>query len=152
MGNRKGLFLSISIFILFMSVSVLGRLADTQEKTYKMETGLLWQYCQPTFLLSCPTPSLLDWGAALRYCAHLNWAGYTDWWLPNRTELLSLVNRQQRVPAVDVLLASVTKDNVYWSSSTDRQSPNKAYYVSFFSGNSDANSKYVRGYVRCVRQ
>ena len=152
MWYRKGLILSVSILILFIGVGVLDRLGAREEKIYKMETGLLWQYCQSTFFISCPRPLLLDWGTALRYCAHLNWAGYTDWWLPNRAELLSLVNRNQRVPAVDVLLRKVTKDNVYWSSNTNRQFPDQAYYVSFFSGNSYANSKYVQGYVRCVRR
>lgn len=141
----------LPLFLLALSLSLYYDPQSHQQQYHSQSTRLFWQYCSPTSLNSCPEPLLLDWGQALRYCTQLQWASFTDWRLPNRAELLSLVNRQKRTPAVNDVLAQNTKDNVYWSSSTDSEQPELAYYISFFSGNSYANSKRVQAYVRCVR-
>ncbi|WP_428355686.1 DUF1566 domain-containing protein [Methyloprofundus sp.] len=147
-------FLKSSVLLLLLialAISVI-RYEHRQLQQYHTQTaGLSWQYCRPRLFAQCPEPVLLDWGQALRYCAQLNWTDYQDWRLPNRSELLNLVNRQKRTPAITEVLANNTKDNVYWSSNTDSDHPELAYYISFFSGNSYANSKQVHAYVRCVR-
>lgn len=139
------------LFLLALSLSLYYDPQSHQQEYHSQSTGLSWQYCSPTILNSCPEPLLLNWGQALRYCTQLQWESFTDWRLPNRTEILSLINRQKRTPAISDFLAQDTKDNVYWSSSTDSEQPELAYYISFFSGNSYANSKRVQAYVRCVR-
>lgn len=138
------------LLLLPISLTVFNFLYNKQQNTIQAG-GLSWQICSAIKFASCPEPQLLDWGQALRYCAYLSWAGYNDWRLPNRTELLSLVDRKKRTPAINNLFVNDTKDNVYWSSNSESEHPELAYYISYFSGNSYANSKQVQAYVRCVR-
>lgn len=121
-----------------------------QKQYHDKSTGLSWQYCS-SGLISCPEPFLLDWSQALRHCQQLNWDQRQDWRLPNRKELISLIRLDQRTPSTIELLQADTRNNVYWSSTTDAKHPDKAYYSSFFSGYSYANYKIVQGHVRCVR-
>ena len=41
------------------------------------------------------------WKEALSYCENLTYAGYSDWRLPNRNELASLINYDNVSPASD---------------------------------------------------
>ncbi len=116
-------------------------------------TQLTWQSCSAGMSQlqeHCyGVAGLYDWQQALQYCAQLN--GGQDWRLPTREELLALVDWQQRTPAVPEALRSVTKNNVYWSATTSVDEPDKAYYVSMFSGFSYPNKKIIQGFVRCIK-
>lgn len=92
-------------------------------------------------------------------------AGHTDWRIPNRFELKSLVDLGHSDPAVDpafnnncvaactVLTCSCTNADNYWSStSAPVIGPAFTWYVDFDNGFVDANNKTVAlGYVRAVR-
>jgi hypothetical protein len=139
------------LLFLLIIVSAPSAINFLQQKQYHdKETGLSWQRCSSDWI-QCPEPLLLDWSQALRYCHQLHWDQQQDWRLPNRHELISLINVNQRTPSTVKLLQAETRNNVYWSSSTDAEHPEKAYYSSFFSGYSYANYKIVQGHVRCVR-
>lgn len=43
----------------------------------------------------------LDWQPACDYCADLSYAGHSDWRLPNRRELISIVDYGRSDPAID---------------------------------------------------
>ena len=69
-------------------------------------TGLMWQ----------KNPGLKStWKEKLYYCEHLVYAGYSDWRLPNRNELLSLAD-YDRYPASD--FPGITSSTEYVYSST----------------------------------
>ena len=121
-----------------------------QKQYHDKNTGLSWQHCASDWI-QCPEPQLLDWSQALAYCQQLSWNQQQDWRLPTRKELISLIRLNQRTPSIIKALQRDTRNNVYWSSTTDSKSPEKAYYTSFFSGYSYANYKIVQGHVRCVR-
>ncbi|MBQ3368539.1 DUF1566 domain-containing protein [bacterium] len=55
-------------------------------------TGLMWQK---------DYVSGKTWKEALSYCENLTYAGYSDWRLPNRNELASLINYDNVSPASD---------------------------------------------------
>jgi len=90
-------------------------------------------------------------------------AGHTDWRLPNRFELESIVNLQNFNPAVDsafnnscaaactVTTCSCTVSSYYWSSSTYAGNTTSAWIVYFFDGGVYATSKTDSYYVRAVR-
>jgi len=101
-------------------------------------TGLVW--------MQSDSGNALDWEGALNYCESLDFAGISDWRLPNVKELQSIVD-YSRAPdttnsaAIDPLFnvtsitneAGATDYPFYWSSTThaNMQSGGSASYVSF---------------------
>jgi len=95
-------------------------------------TGLIW--CRVASLAGFP----LNWREALEFVAALNRQnrfGFSDWRLPNRRELRSLISHQTRRPALpdghpfqDVFCGW------YWSSTTAVGAPNHAWYVDLDGG------------------
>ncbi len=92
----------------------------------------------------------------------LNFAGHTDWRLPNVKELQSIVNYEKFSPPVSpefntgcvanctVTTCSCTA-SFYWSSGTDAFFPALAWIVNFLGGNVNANDKSGTVRVRAVR-
>jgi hypothetical protein len=111
--------------------------------------------------------NVLDGTAATTFLAALNagggFAGHTDWRLPNQTELYSLINLQNLLPAVSaafntgcaesctVLTCSCTVNSFYWSSSTYATNPPVAWMVAFNDGIMFPAEKFADLYVRAVR-
>lgn len=88
-------------------------------------TGLAWQ------LRASGAPA--NWGAALRHCEELTWAGATDWRLPDVIELSTIVDdRRTAAPAINLeYFAGFDAGSGYWSSTTARRSPGSAYVLYF---------------------
>jgi len=89
-------------------------------------TGLMWKQCsegQNTTVTPCDTGSttVFSWSQALQEVERINnaggFAGFTDWRLPNRNELSSLVEYQCFAPAVNTNLFPNTANKYYWTSS-----------------------------------
>jgi hypothetical protein len=80
----------------------------------------------------------LTWQEALDHVAQMNRdhaAGFTDWRLPNRRELRSLISHQSRRPALpNEHLFTNLFQGWYWSSTTAVISPAHAWYVSMDGG------------------
>jgi len=106
-------------------------------------TGLMWQ--------RKPAAEQLDWEAAQHYCGCLGLAGYGDWRLPSRIELVSLVDYRRQEPSIDIEAFPETPNTWYWSSSAVAGDPLVAWYLSFMDGNTHEASRDVSYGVRCVR-
>ena len=63
------------------------------EVVFDSETNLMWQ---KTYFSG---EDGVNWGVALAYCENLEYAGYTDWRLPNKNELATLVDYSRADPA-----------------------------------------------------
>ena len=63
--------------------------------------------------------------------------GYTDWRLPEKQELHSIVNYGKIDPAIDSAYFPNTVSSYYWSSSPVAHNINHAWMVNFYSGNDD---------------
>ena len=141
-------------------------------------TGLTWTKCSMKTVSSNPemdtTPECTDthgrgiWEDALAACENLDFAGRTDWRLPNVTELHSLIDLTQRegefINPNDFPSIPGTLDNppYYWTSTTYNglpQSPCEtvegcAWYVNFYDGYVEGvklrSQKDQENYVRCV--
>lgn len=105
-------------------------------------TGLMW--AKNGNLAGTRTwQGALDWVDSLNNSGGL--CGYTDWRLPNRKELKSLVDRQQSNGAT--WLNSQGFSNVqagtYWSSSTFIGNTGDAWFVEMIQGNVNRYSKTV---------
>lgn len=98
-----------------------------------------------------------DWSGARNYCADLVWAGYSDWRLPDKEELRSLLTSSKHdgyyiKPALVEGMPPLTGKNKYapfWSSTT--RDTSFAWYVHFDVGIDHWVSKSGEMYVRCVR-
>jgi len=116
-------------------------------------TGLMWQ--------KTTAPGFYNWQQALAYADTLNLAGYTDWRLPSRNEMLSLVDYSRTRKAIDLLLDPDTGGSFYWTSTNREHTANStanstaewawpwdAFYGNFGVGYGDKSDYF---YVRTVR-
>jgi hypothetical protein len=101
-----------------------------------------------------------------QWVAQLNaaeFAGHTDWRIPNVKELQSIVDYQNPNPSVEaafntncstectVTTCSCTQTNFYWSSTTNADVPSAAWPVGFGNGAVFILTKAGLDYVRAVR-
>lgn len=130
------------------------------------KTGLMWEKLSNDGSIH-DRDNFYSWGNAFATkVATLNstaFAGYSDWRMPNRLELETLVNLGAFSPALysafntacpaacTVLTCSCSAWDDYWSSTTRQGGPETAWVVDFFAGSTDANMKSDLLYVRAVR-
>ena len=92
----------------------------------------------------------LTWQVALLYCEDLDFAGHSDWRLPNERELQSIVDYGRFDPAIDPVFGAVS--SWYWSSSTVVSERRHAWRVHFRNGfDAGGALKTTPGYLRAVR-
>lgn len=110
-------------------------------------TGLMWQKGQST--------NPVNLAQATSDCSTLPAGGYSDWRVPTRIELMSLVDVQTSMPAIDTNYFPVTDwlaPTDFWTSSAPAGSSGTAYAVAFNEG----GPYYIRTdsslSVRCVRR
>jgi hypothetical protein len=95
-------------------------------------------------------PNAYTWQQALSYCETLTLGGYSDWRLPNRNELQSIVDYSRFNPAIDPIFNVVSFPN-YWSSTTHAGIPHNSLSVYFYMGDFYSYPKSETFYVRAVR-
>ncbi len=117
-------------------------------------TGLMWNKCsygQTWTNGQCTgNPMVLTWQQALEDTENLSWAGYLDWRLPNRNEMLSLIDYSRFNPAIDPTFTSIS--SWYWTSTTLPNDTDVAVIVNLNDG--DTNNfipKTANNYLRAVR-
>ena len=90
-------------------------------------TGLMWQ--------QAGIATEVTWEVALSYCESLSLAGYTDWRLPNRKELRSIVDYNVHSPATDTaFFPNTVSSGYYWSSSTNANDTGNSWSIGFLYG------------------
>lgn len=94
--------------------------------------------------------TIKTWQGAIDHCEALTLDGQSDWRLPNKNELYSIVDRTVSTPAINPVFENI-ESSLYWSSTTYRFDPVDAWYIGFTFG-LDGNADKIGGfYVRCVR-
>jgi hypothetical protein len=115
-------------------------------------TGLMWQQATGG---PFGAPQNMIWEDAIAYCEGLSLAGRTDWRLPNRNELQSLVSYSLSYPAINTTYFPDTYCSGgagrYWSSTTYVGSTISAWTVDFCGGYIESITKTGTYYVRAVR-
>jgi serine/threonine protein kinase len=135
-------------------------------------TGLHWMRCsqgqQWNGVACVGKAARLTWDDALRQPRVLSFAGKTDWRVPTKDELLTLVNcssGQPKVrndtgapcqgdyerPTIDHVAFPNTPHFWFWSSSPSAHSADYAWYVHFYQGHLGDGSRDSAGSVRLVR-
>jgi len=104
-------------------------------------TGLIWSKCSLGQTYDSATDEcqglagVYPWKTALEAAAASNYAGYSDWRLPNRNELLSIVKHSEYSPSIDENYFPGTLSDFYWTSTTDEGSNlSYAWTVFFYNG------------------
>ena len=90
-----------------------------------------------------------DWSDAAAYCSSLSLAGYSDWWLPSKDQLFTLVDTGFS-PAIDIAYFLNTQSSNYWSSTSDVSTSYAGSVVFDYGFVSNVPNSY-NSYVRCVR-
>ncbi|MGM0554506.1 MAG: DUF1566 domain-containing protein [Pseudomonadota bacterium] len=132
-------------------------------------TGLTWMRCslgQSWDGSTCTgTATTHTWQGALQLAADINsgvsdadndgqpgFAGHTDWRLPNRNELESIVEERCWNPAINEAVFPGTPNDWYWSSSPYATNAGSAWRVDFISDDGVwISSKTSTNPVRLVR-
>ncbi len=124
--------------------------AVTVDTVMDRTTFLVWQ--------RVPDPTARSWKDGKDHCDTLTLAGQTDWRLPTRIELWSLIDFGAHTPAINgVAFPNTPIDHYYWAVSLDAQNSMmnptyKAWVVSFDDGSAGPlDSTTNTEYARCVR-
>ena len=92
-----------------------------------------------------------DWESADKACSALRLAGYKDWRMPARWELLTLVDDTRHSSAIDVSFFPGTESDWYWSSTATSWDPSCAWFVDFSHGYAYNGRRHNLAVVRAVR-
>ncbi|MBS1516265.1 MAG: DUF1566 domain-containing protein [Bacteroidetes bacterium] len=111
--------------------------------TTDLVTGLMWQ--------QVPFADSLTWEQALTNSENLNFAGYSDWRLPNVKELQSINDETLINPSVNQTFFSGVSVKKYWSSTSLPNQTTKAWYLDTQFGITTYDFKTRAFYVICVR-
>lgn len=104
-------------------------------------TGLVWE--------QAGSPARMNWKQALAWCQEQSTAGKTDWRLPNKRELESLVVDSRTPPVIDPVFTE--PGTWYWASTSVMGKVSYAWYVHFYYGDTLPDPKDSSSHVRCVR-
>lgn len=123
-------------------------------------TGLFWKRCAEGLSgADCATGTALTgtWADALARVAAVNaapatlGAGSSDWRLPNRNELATLVERKCTNPAINSVIFPRTPSQSFWSSTPYALNAALAWFVDFNSGDVGPAFKTGTRNIRLVR-
>jgi hypothetical protein len=120
-------------------------------------TGLMWQKQDDEeqayswyHATGTPHPTFNPDSFFINVCGSLTLAGYTDWRLPTRGEMMNMAYYETE-PAIDTTYFPVTKINAYWTSTPDAFDQSFAWLMAYGGSVQRADKQRKRENVRCVR-
>ncbi len=124
-----------------------------------LPTGLVWLSCslgqrwQSGACVTADAEAEYTWEEALQAADQASYQGYTDWRLPNKKELASLIEFGCSAPAINANVFAGTATAAYWTSTPLPAgfSPASAWTVDFDSGSFTSLPRDSRLHVRLVR-
>ncbi len=136
----------IAFGVLFISSLALADFTrnHSKEVVTDTKTNLMWQDDASV------KTTKKTWNEAVSYCDNLSFAGFSDWRLPSRMELLGITDKTKYDPAIKDGFLNVTAD-YYWSSSPSASVSSYAWVVYFKYGYDYWYYKSGSYLVRCVR-
>ena len=125
--------------------------ASSGNSVFDNVTGLMW--AQDGYGAGCYSGWSQNWGGAVDWAVRLTFDGYSDWRLPNATELQSILvrNVSPGSPYINKTYFSA-KSGYYWSSTTCASTTDYAVSVEFNGFGASNVTKGAQYYVRAVRE
>jgi len=118
-------------------------------------TGLMWMRCslgQDWNGKTCSgKAATFSWPDGLKAASGYKFAGYTDWRLPNKNELESIVEGRCYSPAINNIIFPATPSAYFWSSSPYAGLAHGAWSIDFGDGTVNASVKSGAIHIRLVR-
>lgn len=114
-----------------------------------LATGLMW--AANGNAAGCNNGDTGNWNVAIDYPLALDFAGFTDWRLPNINELISIINYSVSNPSINGTFFPNTGSDKYWTSTNYLPTGQNRFYVRFdygFTYNSAPTELYL---IRSVR-
>ncbi len=128
----------------FSSPAVSNKFTDNGDGTVTdKKTGLMWQKDYDE--------RMRTWNEAINYCNSLSFAGYSNWRLPNKGDLISLWSNAGSKKEVRDAFSPDMQEGVYWSSSPVEGDSGIGSVVYFEDGSDGGNDKMDTYNARCVR-
>lgn len=112
-------------------------------------TGCMW--AADGNAAGCNNGDDRQWDFNIDYARNLDFAGFSDWLLPNINELLSIIHYAKVAPIVDETFFPNTVSDNYVSSTTHFGFTDNVWIVGFGTGVLVADAKSNSHYIRCVR-
>ncbi|WP_425528944.1 DUF1566 domain-containing protein [Leptospira yasudae] len=143
----------------FVDNSFLPPPAVATDTIFDQNTGLLWQKCAAGLTgagCAVGVASTITWTAALTYCDILNFAGRSDWRLPNASEMLSIVDYSAPMaPFIFGVFPNTPVAAISFWTSTTGSGVLLARVFGFYPAGSGQSLDALKGmgttgYVRCV--
>lgn len=120
---------------------------EQKEFTTAAAAPTTFEYAGTTYYVH-PEVGEMTWQSAVDYCNNLTYAGYSDWYLPNKDELNAMYVYRNTIGGFH----TVNVYCVYWSSTNSDNNSSYAWSQSFYNGSQEtaAKTKYLR--VRPIRK
>lgn len=112
-------------------------------------TGLMW--AADAAEKGCAYNATLTWVLGIQYANDLDFAGFTDWRMPNINELVSIINYNTYNPTAYTDFFLNTTLDIYWSSTPVASILTFRWGVRFDTGFSNRTNSTFTCYLRCVR-
>ncbi len=133
---------------------LLARTIGGDDVVFDRATGLMWAADGND--VGCNAGNTDDWPTSLAVAAALDFAGYTDWRLPNVLELCSILVLDAALPTggFSVVNQAAFPNTVlgqYWASTTHPSNTLNAKNINFTHGNVTAAVKTSDYWMRAVR-
>ena len=122
--------------------------------TKDVNTGLMWEIKSNDKEALNPVNELYNLKEAYEHIHKLNkynYGGFSDWRMPNREELRSIVLYNDDIPAINTEFFPETQTDFYWSDNKYAQNKNMQWGIYFGYGCSICYSSHKFYYVRSVR-
>ena len=128
--------------LIIMSIGLWASFSKSGNIVTDSITGLQWQ--------DNAVGSSMTWQEAIDHCEGLSLDAFDDWRLPNKNELISIVDYSKYTPAIDNQFQNTTS-NGYWSSTSFASNTYHAWSVDFGNGYTHNGNESNSTFVRCVR-
>ena len=138
----RSLVLAVSIFFSLANADFIRN--DKEHVVTDSATQMMWQDNDDT------TSIRLSWEKSLSHCEAYEFGGYTDWRLPTKQELLTIVDGTKKDIKINAAFKNISS-YVYWSSSKPKGGLPLAWRVDFDDAKAHWGARKFAFLVRCVR-